>query len=436
MKLAKRTLIFCLSFLSVAGYGQERGGYELSLEEATGLALKNHQTLRVAAANVALREQQTEVARLQQLPTVSLSANAFYLGDALLLNTDLSKLSAVDLPNFGNTYALQASQLLYKGGLIQKSIGLAELQTQLANLDLVQDIQTVKFLVTSHYLDIQKILNQKTVYEQNKILARQRLANVTQLYEQDMVTRNELIRAELQIKNLEQAIVTLDNSHAILSNRLSYALGLPEDALIVPTEKMKERQVSSLPYYMDLAYRHHPALQSAEMNVSIAEKNIGIVKTDLFPSVSAFASYNMQRPLTSVSPALDLYNNTWQAGISLTYNIDNLFKTRERVRSAERQRIVLEEKQTLSRQNIGMEVNTAFIRYQESKQQALLMEESQRLANENYRIIEARYLNQLAITAEMTDAATAKLEAELQYVNAGINVMFQYYNLLKSTGTL
>ena len=30
----------------------------------------------------------------------------------------------------------------------------------------------------------------------------------------------------------------------------------------------------------------------------------------------------------------------------------------------------------------------------------------------------------------------ARLEAELQHVNSKITVLFQYYNLLKSTGTL
>ena len=89
-----------------------------------------------------------------------------------------------------------------------------------------------------------------------------------------------------------------------------------------------------------------------------------------------------------------------------------------------------------TQQNVEIGVNTAFLKYKEAQQQALLMDESTKLANENYNIIKAKYLNQLAITAEMTDASNAKLNAELQYANAVINVSFQYYNLLKSTGTL
>jgi len=36
----------------------------------------------------------------------------------------------------------------------------------------------------------------------------------------------------------------------------------------------------------------------------------------------------------------------------------------------------------------------------------------------------------------MTDAQNQKIQAELDYANAEIEAMYQYYNLLKTTGTL
>jgi outer membrane protein TolC len=37
---------------------------------------------------------------------------------------------------------------------------------------------------------------------------------------------------------------------------------------------------------------------------------------------------------------------------------------------------------------------------------------------------------------DMIDASNAKLDAELQHTNAEINILFTYYKLLKSSGTL
>lgn len=440
MKLQRRKCLLLgiiLICLSITGYSQELTPYELSLKQAVEMGLQNHQQLKISASKVEAGEQQVKVAKSQQLPSVTFSANAFYLGDALLLNTDWSKLQTVDMPHFGNTFAVQASQILFKGGAIRKSIEMATLQHQLSELDLVNNEQDIKFLIISNYLDIYKLINQIQVLEQNKMLAGQLLENITKSYEQDMVTRNELIRSELQIKNIDQNILTMKNQHAILSNQLSYALGLPNDVLIIPIDDIETGiLVDAKIHYTNLALQQHPMMQSAQKNLVIAEKNIDVAKSNWYPSIAAFGGYNMQRPLTTTSPILDLYNNTWQIGLSLNYNIDNLFKSKRKVTLSKIQAQTTKDALVYTQQNVEIGVNAAFLKFRESEQQVLLMDESKKLANENYDIVRAKYLNQLAITAEMTDASNAKLNAELQYANAVINALFQYYNLIKSTGTL
>ena len=432
-----KKVIIAVSFLfgfSLVGKTQE---YTLTLEKAIELGLQNHQQLKISEAKTDVSKQQLKVAKNQMLPSVEISANAFYLGDVMLLNTDWSKLQTIDMPNFGNTFGVQASQLLYKGGVIRESIKIAKLQIQLAELDRVSNEQEIKFLIISNYLDIQKLINQIHVLEANKILAEQILDNITKLYEQEMVTRNELIRSELQIKNLEQTILSMKHGHAILSNQLSYALGLPNDVLLIPEEN-KPLGVVLQPqnYYMNVAYQQHSALQMVAKNVEIAEKNVDIQKTNWFPVLSAFGGYNMQRPLTSSMPPMDLYNNSWQVGLNLTFHLDDLYKNKQHVDVSKSEARVAQESALLVRQNIEINVNAAFLKCQEAEQQTILMYETKNLANENYEIVQAKYLNQLAIMAEMTDASNAKLNAELQFVNAIINAQFQYYSLLKSTGTL
>lgn len=417
-------------------YAQELKPYNLTLERAIEMGLQNHQQLKISAAQVEASKQQVDVSKLQQLPSVTFSANAFYLGDAVILDPNLSKVQTVEMPHFGNTFGIQAAQLLYKGGVVKKSIEMAELRQQLSELDLVNNEQEIRFLIISSYLDVSKLMNQIQILEQNRVLAQQLLANISKLYDENMVTRNELIRSELRVKSLEQSILTVKNSHAILSNRMSYALGLPNDILIIPTDNIESRGIiESQNYYSDLA-EHHPALQSAGKNVEIAEKNISIQKANWAPSLSAFGGYNMQRPITSTTPAMDLYNNSWHVGLSLSFNLDNLFKTKKQVNLSRSQARITQEALNYTQQNIEIGVNAAYLKYQEAEQQIKLMDESRVLANENYEIVRNKYLNQLAITAEMTDASNVKLQAELEYANAVINAIFQYYTLLKSTGSL
>jgi len=440
MKIKFSTRIFSLSvgcFLcsSVALSGQTY--QEMNIQQTMEQALQNHQQLKVSSMSKEIAAQQTEIAKLQQLPNINASASAGYLGNVLFLDKNFSKLKTVELPHFANSYTVQASELLYKGGLVKKTIEVAQLREQLAELDWQKDAQTIKFLVASNYLDIYKLTHQAKVYENNRNLAQKRLDNVKMYYKQGVVTRNEVIRGELVLKNIEQAQLVVKNTIAILNYNLSVALGLPRDLVIIPTENITNALViEEKEYYQDLAHQGHPLLHTAEKNAVLAQKNIDIINTDKYPSISAVGSYNMQRPYTTASPALDVYYNNWMTGISINYNLDNLYKTPQKLKLGKIQKTQAEEVKTLIQQNLDMEVNAAFIKYQEAVSNAEILMESQHLAQENYKIIEAKYLNQLAIQAEMTDATNAKLEAELQYANAQISILYQYYQLIKATGTL
>jgi outer membrane protein TolC len=405
--------------------------------EVAELAVQNHQQLKVSAQNIDIAKQNTNVVKLQKLPTITASTSQFYLGDAVAIDKDFSNSTKVPMPHYGSSYAVQATQLIFKGGLVNKSVEMAGLREQLSELDLEKNKQDVKFLVISNYLDIYKTMNQEEVFQNNKKLAQERLKNIQKFYQQGMVTRNEVIRGELAIKNLDQGILTLSNNKKILNYNLNIALGLSSDTEIVPTENLENKESGiSMDYYTDLAHEKNPLLKSAQKNIDVADKNIEIIKTDNAPTVAGFGGYTLQRPITTRNPVLDMYSGGWQTGVSLSYNIDTLFKTKEKVKLGELQKNQANDAMILVQQNVDMGVNAAYTKYQEAIQQADILNDSKRLAEENYKITEAKYLNQLAVQAEMIDAQNQKLQSELDYANAEINVLYQYYNLLKSTGTL
>ncbi|MCA6065780.1 TolC family protein [Chryseobacterium sp. RG1] len=435
VKYVKTALSLVIALFPALFFSQEIK--QMTANEVAELAVKNHQQLKVSAQNIDIAKQNTNVTKLQKLPTITASTSQFYLGDAVAIDKDFSNSTNVPMPHYGSSYAVQATQLIFKGGLVNKSIELAGLREQLSELDLEKNKQDVKFLVISNYLDVYKILNQQEVFQNNKRLAQERLKNIQKFYQQGMVTRNEVIRGELAIKNLDQGILTLVNNKKILNYNLSIALGLPTDTEILPIESLENKEAGiGMEYYVNLAHDSNPAMKSAKTNRDVADKNIEIIKTDKMPTVAGFGGYTLQRPITTRNPVLDMYSGGWQTGVSLSYNIDNLYKTKERVKLGELQKTQANDAITLTQQNIDMAVNAAYVKYQESIQQADILNDAKKLAEENYNITEAKYLNQLAVQAEMIDAQNQKLQSELDYANAEINVLYQYYNLLKSTGTL
>ncbi|MOA42200.1 hypothetical protein D3C78_1642300 [compost metagenome] len=57
-------------------------------------------------------------------------------------------------------------------------------------------------------------------------------------------------------------------------------------------------------------------------------------------------------------------------------------------------------------------------------------------ANENYRIVRMKYLNQLALITDMIDADNSLLEAKFTDVSAKVDAQLKYYQLQHAAGIL
>ncbi|WP_322969183.1 TolC family protein [Faecalibacter sp. LW9] len=409
----------------------------ITIDEALQLAIKNHAQLKVTKQQVIINEQEKEITKLNQLPIINTSIKASYLGDVDLFDGTFSKVMTQEIPHFGNSLEIQASQLIYKGGIVKNSIEAQELKIDLTKLSLENDEQTIKKTVLDYFLNNLRLENQIKIFNNNIELANQRLANVTQFYNQGITTRNEVLRAELLVKNLEQTLLSLKNNKAIIDYNLSILLNFPKESIFtLDTSNQEWDLLKEKDYYIKMAFLKHPSLLKLEKQLLLSDKQIEIIKSEKYPTIALFAGFNSQRPITTRVPALDLYANAWQTGISISYNIDNLYKTKEKQQLGVFQKQQLEYTNTVLTQNIEMSVNSAYLKYFEAIKQAEIIYSSLKLAEENYKISLAKFLNQLIIQTEMIDASNTKLEIELSLNNAEINIISQYYNLIYTTGTL
>ena len=87
-------------------------------------------------------------------------------------------------------------------------------------------------------------------------------------------------------------------------------------------------------------------------------------------------------------------------------------------------------------ENVNMAVRTHYIKYLEAYEELKTQEKSVELAQKNYRITSTRYSADMALITDMLDAANSLLDAEQQLVNSRINIIYSYYKLLFSTGTI
>ena len=152
--------------------------------------------------------------------------------------------------------------------------------------------------------------------------------------------------------------------------------------------------------------------------------------------MALFATNNLTGPVTIEIPALNKNFNYWFVGIGVKYNLSSLYKTPKRLKSdrlgiqkAQENLLVAQEETTLA-------IDMAYTGYREAYTLLEIKNKSVELATGNYELVNYRYANDLATITDLLDASSQKLDAELQRVNAHINILYNYYKLHYITGTL
>lgn len=137
----------------------------LSLEEMFMLAEENSKTIKVSQLAVREAAEGINVAKNDRLPSIEASLSLSYIGDGWMTDRNFKNGTKAPMPHFGNNFAFKATQAVYTGGAIHAGIEMSRLQKQMAQAELEQNRQNIRFMLVAHYLDLFLLNNQKQIYQ-------------------------------------------------------------------------------------------------------------------------------------------------------------------------------------------------------------------------------------------------------------------------------
>lgn len=429
-------LALCILLLTVQGLAAQTAK-TFTLSEVFELAISNSKQLKLSHTGVETAQVATKLVQTSLLPSLDVSLSASYLGNVVLMDRDFSHVQHFEMPHLGNNFSIEASQVIFAGGAISTNIEKAKLEEQVAQLNYDRNELDICFLVTGYYLDLYKLKNQREVFlkniEQTELLIQQ----VKSKESQGMALGSDVTRHELLLQNLKLGLIEIENNSKIINNQLVVTLGLPADTQIIPDSSILEMDLNSVnkDNLLQLATANLPELKSAALNKAIAAKETRIAKADYYPQIAAIAANHFDGPILVEIPTINSNYNYWYVGVGVRYNLASLYKTNRKVQLANKKQLLAVNTEALALEHAQVAVQSAYIRFIESFDKLKVYETSSRLADENYRIINNRYLNELVLITEMLDASNTKLNAELQVVNAKLNVIYNYYSLQREIGT-
>ena len=144
----------------------------MTVDDLFQLVESNSKTLQETKISVEFAQKGIEAARAQRLPDVNATLSASYNGNVVVMDRDFTNANGYSSPHFGNSFALEAQQVVYAGGAIDAGIRMAELHRDMAVAGQRQSSNAQRFLALGQYLDLYKIQNRMQVMQRNIELTR------------------------------------------------------------------------------------------------------------------------------------------------------------------------------------------------------------------------------------------------------------------------
>jgi len=409
----------------------------ITLDEAIKLGLDNSKTLKLSQSKIDQAVSEYNQAKDQSLPTGKISYG--YTHAEIPANRLALGAESFSLPNRADAYLgiLTLNQTIFEGNKLKYARQSTDLLTQVARLDVVNDKDQIVYDIISAYYSLYKVLQSKKVVAQNLTTVDAQIKQAQRFFDQGLVTKNDVLRFQLQRSNIELNGIDLETNRRIVNYSLNVLLGLPEGTqLNIAQITEADRQIAPLSNYLDTAMTNRPELQQFDLRTKVAETNIKSIKGNTLPTLAAsVAGYYVDANINPI-PKSGSYITPLTGGLTLSWSFSSLWTNKNKVTEAkiEREQTVINK--SISVDRIKNEVNQDYQNYTMALDKIKLLQTAIEQAGENNKILESKYKSNISSATDRADAETLLYQAQINLELAKADAGLAYYTLLKSTGKI
>ncbi|MBN1614796.1 MAG: TolC family protein [Deltaproteobacteria bacterium] len=316
-------------------------------------------------------------------------------------------------------WVIEGRQPLFAGGAIVANYQLNKLGAVIARWDektVVQDIVQEVRVSYFHILKAGRILDvARQSLEQLK--AHRDLAQ--NFYDVGMIPKNDLLYAEVQLANGEQFLVQAENGVEMANSRFNTVLRRGIDTPVVVADMLSYRPFEkTLEDCLAIALANRSEIKSYALKVEQAKKAVRLARSEYFPSLSMVGNYARFGDDPDVAGSLYQDQESWYIMAVANWNFWEWGKTKNKVDFSRSKANQATDLLTNIRDQVTLEVKNAYLLLREAEKQVAVAKRAIDQAEENFRINEERYREQVATSTDVLDAQTLLTKAKSDYYNA------------------
>lgn len=448
MRIKKIVLLSAL-ILCCGGVSAQEAA-QLDLEQCRTLALEHNRKVQMAQLDAVASDYLVKSAKTKYLPRIDFVGGWVNPGDRALqpfaFNFDVPGLLPQGLAMPMDFLSVAPEQIFTGGFVLRQPIFLGtkivqanKIASSLSNIaheevvlkqaDVIGKVDTAYWRVISVQEKVQLAKAYKALLD--------RLANdLENIYQEGIITRNELLRVQVKQNEVALSLVKAENGLQLSRMALAQLLGIDEANLVLSSAVISEQEL--IPRLELLAE------QKGDQRVEIAMLNDklkstqalkAMVKSQFLPNVFLTAGYVWATP-NIYKGSQHNFGGDWAIGIGVRVPLftwgDRIYQTRMAEQKVQQAKLELAEAQEL----IALQIKRDQFQYSEALKKIELTKLSVQQAAENLRVVQNTLDEGMKSTKDILEAQAMWERASSDNIDARIEAATALSELEKSTGAL
>lgn len=394
---------------------------DLTLEQAIDLSLSNSKEMKISEKNLDISKLNVNKAIKNALPSVTY-AGTYTVGEHERQILTQSERDRVNKKR-GYTQNLKLTQPLFTGGAVTAGIKGAKAYENIASYSYLQSkiknrLDTIK--IFSDIINAQRNL-EALKYSEGILL--KRYQKQEEQLKLRLITKTDVLQTEYSIEDIRAQMINIKNVIDTNMEKLYIRTGInkSESLNLVPFD-IPNNFSEKINLNSDLKQAINESLSAklAEEQVKVASATRMAAVGDLLPKVNAFASYGTGERTTFERSYKD---GEWTGGIEVSWKVFSFGSDLDNYRVAKLQEEQEELKETSTKENIEINVRSAYLNVLSLEKQIASQSKALEAAKVNFELNQEKYDAGLISTVDYLDFENTYRRARIAYNK----VLLDYY---------
>ena len=413
---------------------------KLSLSKSLEIGLLNSREIKIAKSELEYSLASIDEITSQMLPQLSFNASYTRFSDVPPFEVNVPvfptpiKIQDAILNNYNLKMSLQ--QPIFTGFRLSSLKSSANLNAKASELEHIESYNNKAMAISEAFWNFYRSQIKVNLLKESLSSLNNHLRDTQKFMENGLATKNDVLKIKVRAASLEANLIDAKNLMKIAQSVLNKELGFDTntDTRIDAENHFIQMDFETLEELQNESLNSRAELRSLDLRRQAGKNSIIAENSTWYPQIFAFGNFYYSNPNQRILPIENKFNDTWDVGIALQWNLWDWGNTSAKSQKASQRVKQLENNLELLIDAIKIDVYKNYLTANSSIQKVKVNELAVESSIENYRITEEKYKQQLATSSELIDAEVDVLSAKTNLTNAQVEMELAKLRLKKAIG--